>query len=114
MPSLARVMPAISVFMVLVSFLGVVSELSFCHCEERSDAAIQTAEHSKELDCFVARAPSNDGCEVIELHMQKAILDGRIALEFGRGAGPDHAALFDDHVAIGEGSQRIDVLVDHQ
>jgi hypothetical protein len=32
------------------------------HCEERSDAAIQG--HKKDLDCFAARAPRNDGADV--------------------------------------------------
>src|SRR5215218_1954740 len=48
------------------------------------------------------------GCSNVQI----AVLDGRVAAQLGARAGPDDAALLDDHVPVGEARQGVDVLVD--
>src|SRR5215207_3309415 len=48
------------------------------------------------------------GCSNVQI----AVFDGRVAAQLGARAGPDDAALLDDHVPVGEARQGVDVLVD--
>src|SRR3954449_9178808 len=48
------------------------------------------------------------GCSNVQI----SVLDGRVAAQRGARAGPDDAALLDDHVPVGEARQGVDVLVD--
>ena len=50
------------------------------------------------------------GCSNVQI----AVLDGRVAAQLGARAGPDDAALLDDHVPVGEARQGVDVLVDDE
>ena len=60
----------------------------------------------------LARRRTENGFFAAAPYAEIAVLQLLVGGELGGRAGPDHLALFQDVVPVGEGAQRLDVLVD--